>query len=448
MSNKKFVTVSALTKYLKRKFDVDPHLRDIWVKGELSNVKIHDSGHIYFTLKDEHARIQAVMFSSFNRSLPFRPEDGMNVLVRGEITIYQPGGIYQIYAKAMEPDGVGGLYLAFEQLKKKLEQEGLFDVKHKKTIPAFPKTIGVITSPTGAAVRDIITTIKRRYPVAKVVVIPAIVQGVQAGKSIVNKIQLANSLGYFDVLIVGRGGGSIEELWAFNEEMVAREIFKSKIPVISAVGHETDYTIADFVADLRAPTPTGAAELAVPNITDLIEKIRERNIRMTNALKERIKKEKLKLFRLTNSYAFKYPKKLYMQKEQELDILFERFKKAGKRYLSDQTNRYLLLTNRLKNELPNDQIERAKTRMKDLDKKMLREMTALYQQKLNRFQALASKLDALSPLKIMERGYSLVYKQDKLVKSVKQTAEGDFIQIKLQDGTIHCEVSEIEERRS
>lgn len=306
----------------------------------------------------------------------------------------------------------------------------------------------MITSPTGAAVRDIITTIKRRYPVAKVVVIPAIVQGVQAGKSIVNKIQLANSLGYFDVLIVGRGGGSIEELWAFNEEMVAREIFKSKIPVISAVGHETDYTIADFVADLRAPTPTGAAELAVPNITDLIEKIRERNIRMTNALKERIKKEKLKLFRLTNSYAFKYPKKLYMQKEQELDILFERFKKAGKRYLNDQTNRYLLLTNRLKNELPYDQIERAKTRMKDLDKKMLREMTALYQQKLNRFQALASKLDALSPLKIMERGYSLVYKQDKLVKSVKQTAEGDFIQIKLQDGTIHCEVSEIEERRS
>ncbi|MCY8595248.1 exodeoxyribonuclease VII large subunit, partial [Bacillus haynesii] len=268
MSEISFVTVTALTKYIKRKFDVDPHLEDIWIKGELSNVKIHSRGHIYFTLKDDNARIQSVMFARQNRNLAFTPENGMKVLVRGGISVYEPSGNYQLYAKEIQPDGIGALHLAYEELKKKLSQEGLFDEKYKKPIPAFPSVVGVVTSPTGAAVRDVITTIKRRYPLVKVIVLPTLVQGVNAGESIVSSIKEANRRELCDVLIVGRGGGSIEELWAFNEEAVARAIFSSDIPIISAVGHETDFTISDFVADLRAATPTGAAELAVPNMLD------------------------------------------------------------------------------------------------------------------------------------------------------------------------------------
>ncbi|TXK90204.1 exodeoxyribonuclease VII large subunit, partial [Parageobacillus sp. SY1] len=260
MAEVKYVTVGALTKYIKRKFEVDPHLRDLWIKGEISNFKYHSRGHMYFTLKDEQARIQAVMFAGYNQYLSFRPEDGMKVLVRGEISVYEPSGNYQIYVKEMQPEGIGNLYLAYEQLKKRLEAEGLFSPEHKKPIPAFPRYIGVVTSPTGAAIRDIMTTIRRRYPIATVILFPTLVQGEQAAESIVRSIEKANELGYIDVLIVGRGGGSIEELWAFNEEIVARAIFASEVPIISAVGHETDFTIADFVADLRAPTPTGAAE--------------------------------------------------------------------------------------------------------------------------------------------------------------------------------------------
>lgn len=252
MGEAAYVTVSALTKYIKRKFDVDPHLENIWIKGELSNVKIHTRGHIYFTLKDENARMQSVMFARQSERLPFKPENGMKVLVRGGISVYEPSGNYQLYAKEMQPDGVGALYLAYEELKKKLAGEGLFDDRYKKQIPAFPATIGVVTSPTGAAVRDVITTLKRRYPLVKVIVLPALVQGENASRSIVTRIEEANEKEICDVLIVGRGGGSIEELWAFNEEIVARAIFASNIPIISAVGHETDFTISDFVADIRA----------------------------------------------------------------------------------------------------------------------------------------------------------------------------------------------------
>lgn len=288
MAEVKYVTVGALTKYIKRKFEVDPHLRDLWIKGEISNFKYHSRGHMYFTLKDEQARIQAVMFAGYNQYLSFRPEDGMKVLVRGEISVYEPSGNYQIYVKEMQPEGIGNLYLAYEQLKKRLEAEGLFSAEHKKPIPAFPRYIGVVTSPTGAAIRDILTTIRRRYPIATVILFPTLVQGEEAAGSIVRSIEKANELGYIDVLIVGRGGGSIEELWAFNEEAVARAIFASKVPIISAVGHETDFTIADFVADLRAPTPTGAAELAVPHVTELMERISQRKLRLMRAMKEKL----------------------------------------------------------------------------------------------------------------------------------------------------------------
>src|SRR5690554_2870195 len=273
MTPSSYLTVKALTKYIKRKFDADPHLRNVYVKGECSNVKIHTSGHIYFTLKDDTARINAAMFRSNASKLKFRPEDGMQVYIRGDVNVYEASGSYQLYVTTMEPDGIGGLFIAFNQLKERLLKEGLFNPAFKQPIPKFPKTVGVLTATTGAAIRDICTTIKRRYPLAEVLIYPTLVQGAAAAPNIAENIRLANNQQLCDVLIVGRGGGSIEDLWAFNEEIVARAIFESQIPIISAVGHETDTTISDFVADLRAPTPTAAAELAVPSKAELIDRL-------------------------------------------------------------------------------------------------------------------------------------------------------------------------------
>jgi exodeoxyribonuclease VII large subunit len=448
MSEIKHVTVTALTKYIKRKFDVDPHLKDIWVKGELSNVKMHSRGHMYFTLKDEGARIAAVMFAGQNSSLKFKPENGMKVLLRCEISVYEPSGTYQVYVKEMQPDGIGSLYLAYEELKKKLEQEGLFDQKHKQPIPKYPSTIGVITSPTGAAVRDILITIKRRYPSAKVIILPALVQGIHAGPSVVKAIKQANALGYLDVLIVGRGGGSIEELWAFNEEMVAREIFSSKVPVISAVGHETDYTIADFVADLRAPTPTGAAELAVPHFAELLERTSNRQTRLLRAMQEKISAKKEQLAYYQKSYAFKYPKQLYQQKEQQLDDLVESLQKESLRSIQLKKDNYDQLKKRLYRLHPREQIHREKEKHQQLIKKMTRDMSVLLRQKQTEFQSMAASLNALSPLKIMERGYSIAYQDEDIVKSISQVKTGDKLHIQMQDGHVNCQVTGVEERKA
>jgi exodeoxyribonuclease VII large subunit len=449
MTQIRYITVTALTKYIKKKFDVDPHLQDIWIKGELSNVKIHSRGHMYFTVKDEHAKIQAVMFAGFNRSLNFTPEDGMKVLLRGEVTVYEPSGNYQIYVKEMQPDGIGNLYLAFEELKRKLEAEGLFAAESKKPIPKYPKFVGVITSPTGAAIRDIITTIKRRYPVATVILIPALVQGIHAAPSIAKAIKTANELGYIDVLIVGRGGGSIEELWAFNEEIVAREIFRSQVPIISAVGHETDYTIADFVADLRAPTPTGAAELAVPHLTELLEKVTDKQTRLLRAMKTKLTNEKDRLNQIKKSYAFKYPKNLYVQKEQELDKMMERLEKQGKFVIERKREQWKNLSELLKRNHPLKQYQKAEERFKTIVKSLEKEMNQRLKEKQMAFQSIISKLDALSPLKIMERGYGLVYNQSQqLVKSVEQVQPGEFVTVNLKDGHLDCQIWGIEERKT
>lgn len=267
MSNK-YLTVSVINRYLKDQFDRNEHLRVVFLKGEISNFKGHTTGHLYFSLKDENSRISAIMFSSYAKKLTFVPADGKKVLVTGRIGVYEATGSYQIYVDDMQEDGVGNLYLAYEKLKSDLEKEGLFDVKYKQPIPKYPQRIGIVTAPTGAAIRDILSTIKRRYPICETLLFPALVQGEYGADDIVKKINMAQDYD-LDVLIVGRGGGSIEDLWNFNEEKVARAIFSSRIPIISAVGHEIDYTIADFVADMRAPTPTGAAELAVPNLADL-----------------------------------------------------------------------------------------------------------------------------------------------------------------------------------
>ncbi|MED3571696.1 exodeoxyribonuclease VII large subunit [Cytobacillus praedii] len=446
MNDKRYLSVNALTKYIKRKFDADPHLQDVMVKGEISNFKQHSSGHMYFTLKDEKARILAVMFSRYNQTMKFSPENGMRVLIRGDLTVYEPSGQYQIYIKEIQPDGIGDLYLAFEQLKGKLEKEGLFSTEYKKPIPKFPTTVGVITSPTGAAIRDIITTIKRRYPVANILIFPALVQGGQAAPSIVKAIQMANSRDEADVLIIGRGGGSIEELWAFNEESVAKSIFHSRIPIISAVGHETDFTIADFVADLRAPTPTGAAELAVPHIDDLAERILSRQSRMIRALKEQLTLQNERLTRIQKSYAFRYPHKLYEQKLEQVDKWTEQLQRGSKKLFNLKAEEWISLQKRLKRSHPNERIEEAKQQQEKVQKNLNRAIAAIFAAKEKDFSHMLTTLEALSPLKIMDRGYSLVYSDEgKLIKTVKQVKQDEQIKVKVPDGAIHCVVTDIEE---
>ncbi|MCA1320590.1 exodeoxyribonuclease VII large subunit [Bacillus tianshenii] len=448
MSDRKYLTVTALTKYIKRKFDVDPHLQDVWLKGEISNFKQHSRGHMYFTLKDQNARLQVVMFAGQNRSLAFKPEEGMKVLVRGELTVYEANGSYQMYIKEMQPDGVGSLYLAYEELKKKLSGEGLFSTEYKKPLPKYPKTVGVITSPTGAAVRDIITTLKRRYPLTKIVVIPALVQGNNAAPSIVKAIRQAHQIGGMDVLIVGRGGGSIEELWAFNEEIVAREIFASKIPIISAVGHETDFTIADFVADMRAPTPTAAAELAVPHINELMERLSDRKFRLHRASNKLMQGYKDRLTALQKSYAFRFPKNLYVQKEQELDRMMDDLETAMKRLVEKKRDKQLQVSSLLERNHPRKQIESEMNSLKQQTKMLTQYMQQALQKKQWEFKNQLTKIDGLSPLKIMSRGYSVAYASSgEIVKSKDQVKVGDTVKVNLQDGTLDCEVQEIKERK-
>lgn len=449
MNEQRYLTITALTKYIKRKFDVDPHLQNIFVKGEISNFKQHSSGHMYFTLKDEKARILAVMFSSMNRSLKFIPENGMQVIVSGEITVYEATGQYQMYIKEMKPDGVGELYFAYEQLKRKLEDEGLFSTQYKKVLPRYPATVSVITSPTGAAVRDIMTTIKRRYPIAKIVVIPALVQGDQAPKSIVKAIETANKMEKNDVIILGRGGGSIEELWAFNEEIVARAIFASQVPIISAVGHETDFTIADFVADQRAPTPTGAAEIAVPHIGELLDRVLNTQSRLTRTMREQINIQKTKLTRVQKSYAFRYPRRLYEQKLEALDRATEQLARSTNRVLVQKREDHAQLQRRLLKNHPQELLQRSKEKHDNSSKALVRTMNTIFLNKQKDFTRMISMLGALSPLKIMERGYSLVYQEDgKLVKSITQLKVNDSVDIHVTDGNIKCKVMNVEERES
>lgn len=447
MSNQQYLSVSALTKYIKRKFDADPHLQNVYIKGEISNFKQHTSGHMYFTLKDEKARLLSVMFAANNKGMKFLPENGMKVLVKGDISLYEAGGQYQLYVKSMAPDGVGDLYLAYEQLKKKLEAAGLFLAEHKKPIPQYPKSVGVITSPTGAALRDILITIKRRYPIARIIVYPALVQGNNAAKSIAKAISMANARAESDVLIVGRGGGSIEELWAFNEEIVAESIYDSDIPVISAVGHETDFTIADFVADMRAPTPTGAAELAVPHLNEILERLMNRKNRLTRSIQEAVNFERTRLTRMERSYAFRYPHKMYEQKLEQLDKTMDRLGRTSTRYFMKKREELNQLNDILKKQHPEQAVQNAKDELQQHAKVLRRAMEAIYRQKSQQFVHLTATLSALSPLKIMERGYGLVFAEDEtLVKSTQQVSKGDKIAVSIKDGTLECEIKEIKER--
>lgn len=410
--NKEYLTVSQLTKYIKYKLDNDVNLREVYLKGEISNFKAHTRGHFYFTIKDEGSRINAVMFASSASKVKFTPEDGMKILVTGRISVYEATGGYQIYVNEMMEDGVGNLYVAFEQLKKKLASEGLFDDRYKKTIPKIPERVGVITASTGAAIRDIISTINRRFPLTEVILLPSLVQGEGAKEDIVRQIKRAEDYN-LDVLIVGRGGGSIEDLWAFNEEIVARAIFECPIPIISAVGHEIDFTIADFVADLRAPTPTGAAEIAVPNKTDVINYINQLNLRSRKAVGTILELKKKRLDNIKGHYILNNPLDLYSAKIQKLDYLTESLVKN-----------YKVIIDKEKIKLNN-----IKTRPLFSNPLVILEKTK------QKYALLLSKLDTLSPLKTLERGYGIIKLNDKAVTSIKDLKQDDLINIELKDGS-------------
>ncbi|MFS0751483.1 exodeoxyribonuclease VII large subunit [Oceanobacillus sp. 1P07AA] len=441
----KYLTVTALTKYVKRKLDADPHLRDIWLRGEISNFKHHSRGHMYMTIKDDSARVQAVMFASSNRRLLFHPENGMNVLIRGEISVFEAYGQYQLYIHEMEPDGIGSLYQAFEQLKEKLHKQGYFAEEHKKSIPRYPKSIAVITSPTGAAIRDILITMKRRYPSVKITVFPVLVQGNQAPASIVQAIHQADDLLY-DVIIVGRGGGSIEELWSFNEEIVAKAIYESKTPIISAVGHETDTTISDFVADLRAPTPTAAGELAVPSQLELQDKIEIQQRQLSQQLKQYINQHKTRLRQLRQTYAFKYPHQLIKQKEQQLDSTIDNFQRMMKAKVSDDKLTHYHLIKRLSSQHPKREFSLAFDKLSQLHSLQNKVMNNYLQQESQRLYSQIDKLSLVNPLEIMKRGYALPYNENgELIKTVKNVNMHDTIRLKIADGEVIGKVSSIKE---
>ena len=395
--NNDYITVGALTRYIKYKFDNDANLQNIAIKGEISNFKRHSRGHFYFTIKDEESRINAIMFASQTKSVQFEPIDGTKVLVRGRISVFPSTGNYQIYVDEMIEDGVGNLYALYEKLKADLKKEGLFNPEHKKEIPKIPKRIGIITAPTGAAIRDIISTINRRYPLCEVILFPSLVQGKEAKDDIVRNIKLADTYD-LDTLIVGRGGGSIEDLWAFNEEIVARAIYECNTPVISAVGHEIDFTIADFVADKRAETPTGAAEIAVPSKADLLKLINQLEIRSSKNMNNILDTNKKILDKIKSSYILSNPMSIYEIKEQKLDNLIDKTNTIINLYLNNKNNKYSNLIN---------------------------------------------KLGVLNPLNTLKRGYSISKIDNKVISDIKDVKVNDTLNIKVSNGEIISTVKEI-----
>lgn len=418
--NDKYLTVTALTRYLKYKIESDSNLRTVYLKGEISNFKAHSTGHFYFSIKDENSIIKAIMFKSNASKLGFVPTEGMKVLVTGSISVYPQGGTYQIYVEDLIEDGVGNLYIAFEKLKEKLSKEGLFDKKYKKPIPKIPEKIGIVTAPTGAAIKDIISTIRRRFPYAETYLFPALVQGENASLDIIKKVKQADSFG-LDVLIVGRGGGSFEDMNCFNDEELARLIFKCNTPIISAVGHEIDYTIIDFVADLRAPTPTGAAEMAVPNVTDVISSINQFKIRSSEAIIKRVKLNKLKLDAIKNSFVIKNPMLMYNNKAQTLDNLIEKINKAILNKIEKEHTRL--------NEFKNNYI--------------LKNPDILYKTKMDKLSNIIEKLELLNPISILKKGYSLTYINGNVVNSISKVNKNDKIDIRLSDGILKANVEKV-----
>lgn len=440
---KNYIKVSALNNYIKLLLDDNSFLHKVYLKGEISNFKNHMSGHLYFTLKDEESKISAIMFRNKTIDLKFTPEDGKKVLVEGRVSSYPTQGTYQIYVEKMEEDGLGNLYVLYEELKAKLQKEGLFDPKFKKPIPKYPTKIGIVTAPAGAAIKDILSTIKRRYPICETILFPALVQGSAAGVDVARQIKNAENYD-LDILIVGRGGGSIEDLWAFNEEVVARAIFESSIPIISAVGHEIDYTISDFVADLRAPTPTGAAEMAVPTILEVKEKLSHCSAFLNQNLKKRLELANQKLSQLKNSYYLKNPSMLYDVKIQKLAYMEEQLTAWIYKLIEHRRNQLFRLHSSyaLKNPLV---IYQSKQEViENLESLCHMFIQSIVKQKDHQYRMAINTLKLVNPLNILEKGYSLVKMDEKVIKNSKDLKPDDIISIKMKEGSVIASVKEVQ----
>lgn len=432
--NREYISISDINRIIKFTIDNNESLRSVYIKGEISNLKFHSRGHLYFSLKDENSKINAVMFN-YNRYLNFVPKDGDSVLVHGKVSVYEATGSYQIYVDDMLQDGLGNLYQLFEELKKKLSSEGLFNTEHKKKINRLPRKIGVITAPTGAAVRDVISTINKRYPLVEIYVFPTLVQGEDASKNIVRMIELANTYP-LDTIILGRGGGSIEDLWAFNEEIVARAIYKSKIPIISGVGHEIDFTISDFVADLRAPTPTGAAILATSDKEDILKYLKTTKERVNNAILNRLYSYNELIKKYKSNYILNNPMRLYDIKEQKLDILYDRINTNIRIKLD---NSYKIIDKYKSNYILNNPrvlYENKFDKLSSLSANINSSIKRIIENNGKRLDTLKIKLELLNPKNVLDKGYSILYKDGKIVKNTKDIVLDDNLNVIISDGNI------------
>lgn len=439
--SEEYVTVSALTKYIKYKFDKDPHLGRVYLTGEISNFRLRPT-HQYFSLKDENAIISATMFQSAFKKIQFRPEEGMKVLVIGKVSVFEKSGQYQINIEHMEPDGVGALYLAYEQLKKKLEAEGLFSLP-KKPIPQFPKKIAILTSESGAVIQDIQTTVARRFPIVQLVLYPTVVQGVHAVNSILKNLDLVEQEDY-DVVIIGRGGGSIEDLWAFNEEPVVRRVAELSIPVISSVGHETDTTLIDFVSDMRAATPTAAAEIATPVLMEIHQQLRNLQTRLEQALTRQLQIKRERMQALANASIFQNPERIYQIYQQRVDQLEMRLLQMMQQSVQQKRQQLLKNQHRLELGSPSRRVQTEKQALQYLAKRLEQAQIQLMKDKKQQFQRAIQQLDLLSPLKIMNRGYGILQQEETIIKSVEQLEVEQELTIQLVDGTVRSKVTSVE----
>lgn len=439
--SEEYVTVSALTKYIKYKFDKDPHLGRVYLTGEISNFRLRPT-HQYFSLKDENAIISATMFQSAFKKIQFRPEEGMKVLVIGKVSVFEKSGQYQINIEHMEPDGVGALYLAYEQLKKKLEAEGLFSLP-KKPIPQFPKKIAILTSESGAVIQDIQTTVARRFPIVQLVLYPTVVQGVHAVNSILKNLDSVEQENY-DVVIIGRGGGSIEDLWAFNEEPVVRRVAELSIPVISSVGHETDTTLIDFVSDMRAATPTAAAEIATPVLMEIHQQLRNLQTRLEQALSRQLQIKRERMQALANASIFQNPERIYQVYQQRVDQLEMRLQQMMQQSVQHKRQQLLKNQHRLELGSPSRRVQTEKQALQYLAKRLEQAQGQLMKDKKQQFQRAIQQLDLLSPLKIMNRGYGILQQEETIIKSVDQLEVNQELTIQLVDGTVRSKVTSVE----
>lgn len=438
-----YLSVSTLTRYLKMKFDRDPYLERVYLTGQVSNFRKRPN-HQYFSLKDEKAVIQATIWSGVYKKLGFELEEGMKVNVIGRVQLYEPSGSYSIVIEKAEPDGIGALAVQFEQLKKKLGEEGLFQDKFKQALPQFPKKIGVVTSPSGAVIRDIITTVSRRFPGVDILLYPTKVQGEGAAAEVAANIRRANEREDLDVLIIGRGGGSIEDLWAFNEEIVVRAIFESQIPIISSVGHETDTTLADFVADRRAATPTAAAELATPvTKLDLLGHLNQQQNRLSNAASNRLAYQRERLHKLASSVIFRQPERLYDGYLQKLDQLNLRLKQKIREYYSEEVQQVKILQHRLESLSPLRQVRRYQEQVHQQERLLRSNMAVIYDHKVAEAKRLSDALLMLDTSRIVARGYAIIQKNETVIESSQDIKKKDQLTILMRDGQVQVEVKDV-----